>query len=123
MTGSDRPRDPSGTGSKILDFPRIETVAQPPEPDQAGSELIRAWAEELAGLAEEEPTEPADLVLRPEPGKLLVAHLDELGLKGLLVVHTFPDRVRIRVDRPTVLRLVVWQALELRVSFRLDFSE
>ena len=118
------PENSSGKrGGKIIPFPRapISLGDDPPRADPLSEippeGVDSAWSEELRRLAEEPQTSPLELILdRPAAGPLL-DFLEATGLDALVRVEESGDHASIRVQRPTVSRLVVWQALDLGLDF------
>jgi hypothetical protein len=110
-------------GGKIIPFPgppRLDPESHPPTAfpaDLVSAGIDQAWSEELSQLVDEPRTAPLTLVLDQRSGQALLEFLESTGLADLVRLQEAGDNLEIFSQRPTVNRLIVWQALDLGLSF------
>ena len=108
---------------KIIPFPGRPAItpadlsADSPDPGGAPLGLEEIWSQELDQLAEERDSAPLRLVADLDSGRSLLEFLETTGLRALVQVQEVDGDLTILSAKPTVSRLVVWQALDLRLSF------
>ncbi len=115
---------PRGPGRKIIPFPFSSVFERdenpistgPPGPGSRG--LDAAWSEELKALAQELPAAPIALTLEKHSAEPLLGFIETTGLADLARIEEDGDALLIRTARPTVGRLILWQALDLRLDFK-----
>ncbi len=108
---------------KVIPFPAAPRNASPDlfvdgqAPEVVPPKIEEAWSEELEQLAGEPDRSPLCLVMAAEPGRTLLDFLETTGLRALVRIKEAGGDFFIFSGKPTVSRLVVWQALDLRLSF------
>ena len=120
-----RPKDSSrGSGRKIIPFPFSAQLQGSRESTPAGDRIFNlrgldaAWSEELDRLAQEPSTAPLVITLDKKSGWPLVDFLQTTGLADLIRIEEDEEAFRIHTGRPTVGRLIAWQALDLGLDFQ-----
>ncbi len=114
-----RPKKPPSAGAKggkVVPFPA-------PQTDEADAELKKAWRSELAALDHEPVGRRCRLSLDKDQGRRLLDFLSATGIDRLVLITESGSRLEIVADRKTITRLVVWRALELGLSFTVEFYD
>ena len=117
------PQRKPDTPRKIIPFPRRFTVSPADlladSLDSGGMPLglEEIWSQELDQLAQEPGSAPLRLVTDLDSGRSLLEFLETTGLRALVQVKEVDGDLAILSSKPTVSRLVVWQALDLGLAF------
>ncbi len=116
-------RKPDGKRErKVIPFPAPPKPEPGSPPVSPGSGAIpggidQGWFEELKLLADEPQTTPLRLTLDRNSAKPLLDFLETTGLATLVRVEEASDDLSILTARPTVSRMIVWQALDFELDF------
>lgn len=129
-----RQKDRPGPKGLVVPFrPRREADREPAdqgERDQA-AELSREWAAEIERLVEEPVGRRCSLIVESDPDRTdgdgdpatrLIGFLSVTGIGRLVMISRREGRTVITADRQTITRLVVWQAIDLGLDFRVCFD-
>lgn len=119
---------PPEAGGNIIPFPVAARFRENREPAEGSRKpglpgLDAIWSEELERLAREPVAETLVISLGGPAGKSLIDFLETTGLADLARIEEDREGFRISTQRPTVGRLIAWQALDLGLDFQVSFPD